>query len=335
MIGIGQRALNDYIPALYQLSREVEFAGACDIDPTAESRLHQALLRHGNISPPRFFAEYTDALDWVRPDIAIVATPHNTHLGIAHELLDRGVPFLKEKPFAMTMAEAEEIARLIEKNQGYMRLCLQRRKHPLYIHAREALARIGRIRHFEATYQLNADAYRVGWRARHETSGGGAIIDMGYHLIDVLQWFFGSPATVYATTAPKMIPTGAYEVEETVLANLTYASGTAGTLRLSLCETRKDEFITVYGTEGYMRLTRKSFDRFDGENHHVEHLDGDPASASALNMLCETITGIPGRQGVEVEVSSGLEVTSTIDAFYRSLASKHPVQPIRWEAQSA
>ncbi|MFI7544706.1 Gfo/Idh/MocA family protein [Actinoplanes sp. NPDC049599] len=329
LIGLGQRALGDYVPALAALSEEVELVGVCDVDPAANQRFLAALKNYPSLPVPEYFTDRRHALDAQRPDLAIVATPHNTHLDIARDLLERKIAILKEKPFAISIEQAGELARVIETYDGHLRLCVQRRHHPLYIHARQSLASIGTLRHFDAAYQLNAEAYRQGWRAQSETSGGGAIIDMGYHLIDLLYWYFGMPSTVYATSAPKLIPTAEYDIEETVLANLTYPGGATGILRLSLCEARKDEWLAVSGSAGQILLTKKSLERYDRADVLVEQEKGEPDGASALNVLRSMIAELSNPDIVRQEVANGLGSTAIIDALYRSISTAVPVGPVR------
>ncbi|WP_165944188.1 Gfo/Idh/MocA family oxidoreductase [Micromonospora sp. KC213] len=327
LVGIGRRALEDYVPALVDLSENIEFVAACDVDPMAQGRLAEELGKHGRACPP-FFTDRTAALDASHPDLAVVATPHHTHFEVTKDLVLRGIPVLKEKPFAISLAEAHELAHLIWQRDGHVRICVQRRYHPLYLHAKQALAALGQIRHFDASYQLNADAYQDGWRASPETAGGGAIIDMGYHIVDLLHWFFGVPSVVYATTAPKLIPTAGYTIEETVLANLTYDTGTTGTFRLSLCEAAKEEAIRVYGTKGHITLRRDLFERFDRSNNRVEHLTGDRGWASAADVLVDTVARLQDRAVVAQELAAAVDITATIESLYHSIAQQAPVKPM-------
>ncbi|GAA0732752.1 Gfo/Idh/MocA family oxidoreductase [Dactylosporangium roseum] len=335
LIGVGRRALDDYVPALAELAPRVEFVAACDVDRSAEERLNEKLSTVQQIVAPRFFTDRAAAMDETSPNFAIVATPHHTHLDVARDLILRGIPFLKEKPFAISLPQAHELAHLLRQEDSFMRLCVQRRYHPLYAYAKSALAQIGDVRHFEAIYQLNADGYRDGWRAHPNTSGGGAIIDMGYHMIDVLQWFFGPPSLAYATTAPKLIPSASYDVEETVLANLTYRNGTTGTLRLSLCEATKEEKIRIYGAEGHIELTRQYLRRYDRSNNLTEEVDGDGDWATPAEVVLDTLAKLSDRDVVAQEVADGLDIISAIDALYRSIVQQAPVKPTDRETCSA
>jgi predicted dehydrogenase len=326
LIGVGRRSLDDYVPALAELADQIELAAACDVDVTAEARLAATLADLGYRATPAFYSRYESAIDEIAPDLAVVATPHHTHLEVARSLIARGIPFLKEKPFALSLPQAYELTDLLHENAGHMRLAVQRRYHPLYICARTMLPRIGAARHYDATYQLHTDGYRAGWRAHTATAGGGAIIDMGYHLLDLLHWFFGPPSLVYATAAPKLVPAAAYDIEETVLSTLTYDSGLTGTLRLSLCEASKEELVRVHGTAGHLRLTRRSLELFDRSDNLLERMTAESAWSSAAGVLTATIADLADPAVARREVLDGVAITATIEALYRSIAQQTSVK---------
>ncbi|MCP9211494.1 Gfo/Idh/MocA family protein [Streptomyces sp. NEAU-Y11] len=328
MIGIGGRTLKDYVPALVGLFPQIEIIAACDVDAAAEDRLAYELKKLGSTSRPRFFRDHKALLDEVQPDIAIVVTPHHTHVDVSKDLFQRGIPFIKEKPFALSLPQAYELADAVEKHDGHMRICVQRRYNPLYVRAKAALQEIGEVRHFDAVYQLSTDAYQAGWRAQSATSGGGAIIDMGYHIIDLLHWFFGMPSLVYASAAPKLIPSAAYDIEETVLSNLSYENGVTGTLRLSLCEASKEELIRIHGADGHIRLTKNSFERFDRSNTLVERVDGDRAVDSTSVLLVDVLDNLSNREVTRREVIDGVQITTTIESLYQSISQKSSVKTL-------
>lgn len=328
LIGFGRRAVDDHLPALVTPALNIELIAVCDIDPLREQEMKKALENYQTKMCPSFYTNLNEALDNEQPDFAIVATPHSTHLKISEKLLRRQIPFLKEKPFAINLNDAKKLVALIEKYSGYMRLCVQRHYHPLYVYGKKALLHLGTIRHFASRYQLNANRYYFGWRSRSETAGGGAVIDMGYHIIDLIYWYFGIPSSVYAVAAPKKDEKLNYMVEETVLAELAYENGVVGSLFLSLCEPDKFEELRVYGTQGYIHLQRDFLRRYNTEDEIVESLTREPAWPSALDdTLFDFIQNLNNRDVVREESRRGLEVMSMIESIYKSIEKKLPVNP--------
>lgn len=325
LIGLGQRGLDDHLAALAPPQVEIDLIGVCDIDPKKERILQNYLSKHDNSHPIKFYTCLDDAFDELEPTMAIVATPHDTHLAIVRALIARNIPFLKEKPFALNLDQAQELGSLLERHGGNMRLCVQRRFHPLYAHAKRALPQIGSLRHFSVTYHLNAHDYLAGWRSSVNSAGGGALIDMGYHIIDLLVWYFGMPKQVYASVAPKSSSAVPDSIEETVIAVIRYPEGFIGTLTLSLCEPCKREKLRVHGSRGFYTLERDSFQLFDARGGQVEILSRAPAWPSAtIDVLTDFVRTYNDRSRTNREIERGMAVMTLIDAMYRSIAIDAP-----------
>jgi predicted dehydrogenase len=328
LIGLGKQALKDHLPALIPSTTGIELVGVCDIDPEKERLLYEHIALYPDQKPVKFYVALDDALDELEPTLAIVATPYNTHLAIAYVLASRNIPFIKEKPFAVSLEQAYELAELMDQSKGTMRLCVPRHFHPLYVYGRKALGDIGRLRHFSATYQLGVDGYASGWRSQAETaSGGGAVIDMGYHVIDLLVWYFGLPDEIYASCAPRVNPEADYAAEETILASVRYSNGCIGNLLFSLCEPYIKEEMRVHGSRGYYVLQPESLERFDEDNELVEVLTRRPAwqPTAVSDILMNMIENLDSRAIVNREIARSIEVMTLIDAMYRSVASGRPV----------
>lgn len=328
LIGLGRRALDDHLPALYPRVHSIELVGVCDANPGRASVLHEYVQEKAPDEQPRFYTNLQEMLDREQPNLAIISTPHHTHLHIAEELLKRKIPFLKEKPFAINLDEAKQLVSMIEHYSGHMRLCVQRRYHPLYVYGKKAILHLGPIRHFMARYQLNADAYYFGWRSRTETAGGGCVIDMGYHLIDLLYWYFGVPSQVFSVAAPQKDERMEISVEETTLTSFSYENGTVGSLFLSLCEPDKYEEMRVYGQHGYIKLDRSCLKRLDTKDTVIESLSREPAWPSAVtDVLFEVVNNLSNPDVVRQECRSGMEIMCIIESMYRSMGAKTPVNP--------
>jgi predicted dehydrogenase len=275
---------------------------------------------------PNFYNDLDEMLLKEKPDFAIIATPHLTHFKIAEKLIKNKIPFLKEKPFAINLQEALALKELIEKNKVYFRLCVQRRFHPLYVYAHKALFHLNGIRHFDAHYQLHANAYYTGWRSTPEESGGGCVMDMGYHYVDLLYWYFGIPEQIFSVAAPKNHDNLSYSIEETTITSFKYRDGLVGNLFLSLCESQKFEELKVYGKSGSIQLQREFLKRFDNDNNLVESLTRTPAWPSAVaEVLHDFIDNFDDFEIVKNECKAGVAVIKMIDAIYSSIKEKKSI----------
>lgn len=122
-------------------------------------------------------------------DALVVALPHHLHAEAIEAALRHRKHLLKEKPLARTLAEAHGFSRRMRAAGLLLRTGVQRRRHPTYRFLRE---QIGRRRILSAYLRIAIPHDRlVGWRASFESAGGGVLIDLGYHGIDLMQFLLG------------------------------------------------------------------------------------------------------------------------------------------------
>ena len=200
-----------------------ETVAIADPMPAAE----KAANAHG----ARWFADYVEMLDAVRPDGVIVATPNQLHVPAALACVARGIPVLVEKPVADTLAAARELIAASAAADVPILVGHHRRHNPILRRAAEIVGggMIGRVTAVTATW-LNRkpdDYFDVAWRRE---PGGGPVLINAIHEIDVLRMLCGEIDTVQAATA-----NGArgFAVEDTAAAVIRFESGALGSLIVS------------------------------------------------------------------------------------------------------
>ncbi|GIM94697.1 Gfo/Idh/MocA family protein [Paractinoplanes toevensis] len=189
-----------------------ELVGVCDIDPARA---------------PGGYRDHRAMLDELRPDVVHICTPHDQHVPVAIDALERGAHVLLEKPVAHTVEEAE---RLVAAAKAFpdrkIGVCLQNRYNATSIAAREHL-RDSPPRSGSATVLWHRDPsyYRDSpWRGRRERSGGGVLINQAIHTLDLLQWLLGDVESVASHTGRYGDFPG-IDVEDTAHALLGHAGG--------------------------------------------------------------------------------------------------------------
>lgn len=268
VIGLGRQSLDDHIPAVIE-SELLDLVAVCDID--------QSIVR---ATAEKFKVEgFDNVKDLVggKCDVAIVAVPHNQYLPIVSALADAGIHIIKEKPFATNIDEACSIHKAVN-GKVFLGVVSQRRFNPIYQTFPQMQRRIGKIYSIEGKYTLNIADLDEGWRASKAHAGGGALLDMGYHLIDLLVWYFGVPQTVTARITRGNRPDQEYDVEDTanMLFDLSfpqsYEEKTVGNILISRVYPKKQEILTVYGVKGIVELQRGQICRYDVHGQEVEKL---------------------------------------------------------------
>ena len=160
-------------------------------------------------------------------EVIYVATPANLHCEQVIRAAHAGKHVLCEKPLGMTVAEGERMAAACIENDVKLGVGLMMRFHAQH---REALRliRAGAIgTPVFARAQLSCwyPPIEGAWRQDPATGGGGSLMDLGGHCIDLLEMFFGRAARVYCTTAHLV---QSYKSEDTSVVLIDFENGAKG-----------------------------------------------------------------------------------------------------------
>jgi predicted dehydrogenase len=222
VVGCGAISTIFQLPALERSSR-LDLVAVADVDASWAASVAR------KFRVPEAYGDYTRMFE--RVDAVLVATPNTTHADIACDFLSRGVHVLCEKPLATSTAEVDRM--LDAAGRGGARLmaahCL--RFSPNIATARSLVQR-GVVGEVESISGAIGGVYATGpqrtdFRKTRGLSGGGVLIDLGVHLIDLALWISDARPTdldYHATSAP------GWEVESDV----ELALGLSGRTRASI-----------------------------------------------------------------------------------------------------
>ncbi|MGW6973809.1 Gfo/Idh/MocA family protein [Streptomyces sp. NPDC054952] len=310
VIGLGHQAAADHLPGLLGSSR-AELVAVCDSDPVSLRERADALSVPG-------FTRVGDLLAETAPDFVIVAVPHHAGRAVIEECAAAGVHVLKEKPFATSVAEARGLAEICHKGQVELMVTLQRRFNPIYSSVAGMLDQIGTPFLLGGHYSFHTPNPGAGWRGNLKQAGGGCILDMGYHLIDLLLWYFGLPSRVIAEFSTTALPDGEYDAEDTAVVQFGYESGLYGSLVLSRWMAPKTEFMRVVGTAGSVVLTKSAVQRLAPDGTVVEELTRPhaPSVATAqIDYFCRVLAGErPNVSGPEQHLAHAAFIASCYES---------------------
>lgn len=134
-------------------------------------------------------------------DGIVLCLPHHCYADIWPVIAQLQLPVLKEKPLARNLDEA----RLLQSQLGHNRLktAIQRRHHPSYQQLKQLIKNDGaKIQEAHTWLHLGRQTggdIKGDWRANQQQSGGGILLDAGYHLVDLLHFFIGSVELISCT----------------------------------------------------------------------------------------------------------------------------------------
>ena len=328
VIGLGHQSRDDHIPALIE-SNEFSLVAVCDSDEEVVSELSADLNVLGCTNIDHFLNEHHEKVD-----VALVAVPHHGYLPIIRTLAKYKKHIIKEKPIATSMREAIEIAKIVQLSGICLLLTLQRRYNPVFTTFAQLVKRIGKIHSIESRYVMNIENLDSGWRASSLYSGGGALVDLGYHYIDLLVWYFGLPELVNCHISTGNRENQKYDVEDTAFIQFNYNDNDQklnhllGNLVVSRVYPGKDEGLKAFGTKGVVEVKRGSVQRISNEGTELEKLERQGSWPSALiDQLDACAIKIKDKQQHGSLHHDYLKHIAFIEAAYLSSKLKKPIEP--------
>ena len=224
-------ARNAILASVYDLNSEVNRAVAEEFNASAASSLE----------------------DLLRSDIEAVyiASPANMHLEHVLACASAKKHVLCEKPLGMTVGEAEKMIQACAGNGVTLGTALMMR---FLSQHKAALALIGEGRLGKPVYgraQLSCwyPPINGAWRQDPETGGGGSLMDMGSHCIDLLEMFFGKSKSVSCFINNNVHP---YRSEDSAVVSLFFENGALGTVDTYFCipDNSSKNVLELYGSKG-------------------------------------------------------------------------------------
>ena len=193
----------NHMPSLVKMPDEVELAAFCDI---IEERAVESAKEFGTASA-RVYTDYRELLKDDSIDIVHVCTPNKSHAEITVAALEAGKHVCCEKPMAKTYAEAVTILEAAERTSRKLTVHYQYRFRPDAWYLKQLCQRgdLGEI-YFAKAHALRRRAVPTwGVFLNEEEQGGGALIDIGRHALDMTLWMMDNyqPQSVMGSTFKK------------------------------------------------------------------------------------------------------------------------------------
>jgi len=184
-------------------------------------------------------------------DAIYVATPAHVHAEQVRAGADAGKHVLCEKPLGMTVAEAEDMIELCRQKEiklgcaFMMRFVAQHQKALRLIEE----GRLGKPVYARAQLSCWYPPIEGAWRQDPATGGGGTLIDMGGHCIDLLEMFFGKVGRVSCFVNNTIHN---YKSEDSATAMLFFENGALGTVDTFFCipDNSSKNVLELYGSKG-------------------------------------------------------------------------------------
>lgn len=212
--------------------------------------------------------EYERVLGRSDVDVICICTPSGLHAAQAVAAAQAGKHVLVEKPMALTLADADAMIAASRQAGTVLAVALQRRTDPDFaaVHTAIQSGDLGRmvLGVVNIPYLRTQSYYdSAAWRGTWALDGGGALMNQGIHLIDLLLWYMGDIADVqarYDTMAH------AIEVEDCITATVRFANGSFGSIAATTAAAPGfPHRVEVYGTRGGVQIEGETIVRWQAD----------------------------------------------------------------------
>lgn len=202
-----------------------------------------------------WFTDYRDMLEIDNLQAVVIASPTSTHRDVVIDAAGKGLIIFCEKPLSISLEEAIEMKKAVEKHGVFFHMGFMRRFDSGYAAAKKRIleGEIGDPIVFKAT---SRDKERPSLEFADPKTSGGLFLDMGIHDFDLARWFMGDVSEVYSIGNRLKYP----EMEsineiDNAISNLTFESGTLGSVDMSRSGIYGYDIKTeILGTEGSIQI---------------------------------------------------------------------------------
>ncbi|GLZ78220.1 oxidoreductase [Actinorhabdospora filicis] len=334
VIGLGAIAV-EHLGA-YQKNENAELVAVCDID------VERAKARAEQFGVPRATGDVAEILADAEVDAVSICVPNTLHAPIAEAALRAGKDVLVEKPMTVTVGEAERLVAAVEETGKALQIGYVRRFAPNAQVTKRFLdeGEFGDIYAARATL-LRSAGNPGGWFGDVDLSGGGPLIDLGVHIIDLCWYLMGMPKAV-AVSGATFAPLGARDnirhltryraasaarpntVEDYATAQIRFENGAVLNVDTSYSLHGRNEIsVRIHGEKGGAEIEPELLmvtERHDTLLHVQPQIDslGFDFQAGFANQIDHFLRICRGEIPADATAEQGLEMARMLSAIYES-----------------
>ena len=283
------------------------------------------------------FSDNRALLAQTKPAAVFLAVPPAASAEIVMACAERGIHVWKELPLARNLGEGVALVRRMEQAGLKLAIGTQRRFAAGYRRAKELRGRLGHVFLARSHYLFNWGP-QLAWRGDKASAGGGALMELGYHPIDLLVWLLGLPDEVYgvstmaaADAVRQAHARPIYDTDDTAAAILRWANGLTATVATTRCAGPVSEDIWLYGQGGSLMANGESCLLRDPDGNVLDSLSDQPAPLAVFRRQVEAFaTAIrSNKPAYECSARENLLNLAVIEAVYLSSRTSQPESPAR------
>lgn len=326
VVGFGKMGLLH--GALVNIREDMELVAICEKTKFTRNAFKSVM---GNIV---FYSDFKKMINREDLDALIITTPTFLHTEAALYAAQKNLAVFCEKPLALTGEEACACAAVFAEKGIPSLVGFSNRYYPTIAKGKELLEQgeIGELREIKSEMYIG-DVFKrnSGWRYDPKLSGGGALIDFGIHMIDLLDWYFGKVTAVKAYTRQLY----SERVEDEAGGELYLENGLCVSFKTSWSkpEYRKaSPILRIMGVDGEMTVTEQTLElKKNGMVQRWTHPDlyqGTYADIAGINYSLEMEAFVKEIRGEKsgVDMHQAAKIQNVVSAMYRSAKTGEKVE---------
>jgi predicted dehydrogenase len=296
--------------------------------------------RHG---VPRWYSHAEDLIDDQEVDAVYVATPPGSHLELALLACAAGKPAYVEKPMARSHSECRRMVEAFEAAKVPLFVAYYRRALERFRLVRDLVAggKLGTVTGASYRYASSAPPSfangELPWRFRPVESGGGLLLDLGSHTLDILDFILGPLENVRGDARNVASP---YDVEDNVVLHFSTRSGALGVAQWNFASAVRADEIVITGDAGEVRLATFGDGPIDVRiGERAERLERPNPRHIQLPMIESVVADLRGLGQAESTGVTAARTSAVMDAalagYYGSREGAFWQNPSAWPGRRA
>ena len=331
-IGAGAISGKKHLPG-YQKVPGVALTAICDINTAAAERMA------ARYAIPAVYQDYHRMLADVRPEVVSVCTTNDLHAQMTVACLEAGANVHLEKPVALNAAEAERIVAAEKRTGRQVMVALNNRFTPESAYVAQCVAEgfFGEIYHAKCGWKRRNGIPGKGvWFTDKSRAGGGPLIDLGVHYLDLVLHFMGYPTVtrVSGTTWRKLadqdhrlrpgyknMGDGLFNVEDMAVGTLNTLDHAQIMFEFSWASNieKETKYYELIGTRGGARWCDGELRLFTESGKTGITISPDLSLAPPVETeYAQFVSALRNGTAVPATATQGLAMMRIIDAIYRS-----------------
>ena len=321
------------------------------------SRLVAVMRRNGALAEdfgrrhgvPRWYSDAARLVNDPEVDAVYVATPPDAHHDYTRLAAQAGKPVYVEKPMARSAHECDRMIAACAEAKQKLFVAYYRRALPRFVKARELLAdgAIGQLTGLHHRFASpghggtgalsHAGPKQTPWRTNVPISGGGLLLDLGSHALDLLD-FYGGPLQGVAGNAARL--SGNDVVEDAIAMSFCTQSGVPGTASYNFASHVKEDVMELAGDAGRITFSVFGHEPIKLETARgAEHFAFDPPPHIAQPLIQTVVDELLGRGTCPSTGESARRTNVVMDrvlaGYYGGRDDEFWTRPESWPGRAA